>query len=285
MTESMADRYAQFRAETSESTAALTSTLESVRGEVLSNNNSLDVTTTNENATHSPPVAGSVVSQGQRELAPIPKQVTRKLELPKQMGPKFTRKILPWVETYWHSKGRYPSNADFVERFGLELEEIQAINASKFWIKCLERRGITPPNVEADYLSNRQVAAIAAITNFHDVRPPVAKLANLGISEEELNGWYKNPVFKRAVAERADDALDNVAPEANIQLATLIKKGDFRAIKFYFEITGKAQSPEAINVKQAMQILIEAVQKHVSDPAVLQAIAQEVNAVRGIQEL
>ena len=91
--------------------------------------------------------------------------------------------------------------------------------------------------------------------------------------------------FKDALSVRSDEVLNHVSIDANITLAQLIQAGDFRATKFYFEITGKASSPEAINVKQTMQILIEAVQKHVKDPKVLQAIAEEVNNVRSIQSL
>src|SRR5690606_26030620 len=101
----------------------------------------------------------------------------------------------------------------------------------------------------------------------------------------EYNGWMNDPTFKNAITARADDVLNNVGVDANLGLAKLIQDNDFRAIKFYFEITGKAASPEAINVKQTMQILIEAVQKHVKDPSVLQAIAEEVNTVRAIQSL
>jgi hypothetical protein len=211
----------------------------------------------------------------------------RKLpQLPKQgMSIKFVNLMLPFVENFWAQYKRYPSTDEFVHEFGISREEVIFINSQKMWLKCLDRRGIRRPNLREDFLSEKQQAAIALITNFHDRRSKQEKLASIGCSHEEYNGWMNDPAFYNAINIRADNVLGNVGVDANVGLASLIQKEDFRAIKFYFEITGKAASPEAINVKQTMQVLIEAVQKHVKDPAVLQAIAEEVNNVRAIQSL
>lgn len=226
-------------------------------------------------------VAGSIIRYD--DLIPaLPK---RKLpQIPqKGMTIKFVNLLLPWVENYWVARKRFPSTDDFIAEFGLSREEVIFINTQVMWLKCLDRRGIRRPNIDEDFLSPKQQAAISLIANFHDKRHKTIKLAAIGCSLEEYNGWMNNPAFKSALTNRADDALNNVGIDANIGLASLIQKEDFRAIKFYFEITGKASSPEAINIKQSMQILIEAVQKHVRDPELLKAIAEEVNAVRSIQ--
>ncbi len=55
-----------------------------------------------------------------------------------------------------------------------------------------------------------------------------------------------------------------------------MKNGNINALKFYWEITGRSQSPELVNVKMMMMKVIEAVQKHVKDPAVLAAIGEEI---------
>lgn len=196
---------------------------------------------------------------------------------------KYVNKILPWVENYWLQYKRYPSTDAFIEEFGFERDEVLSLNSAVLWLKCLDRRGIKRPNIAEDFLSPTQQAAISLLTNFHDRRPKPVKLAAIGVDAEQLNGWMNNPAFKEQLNRRSDEILGHVGVDANIGLANLIQKEDFRAIKFYFEITGQAASPEAINVKQTMQILIEAVQKHVSDPAVLQAIAAEVAQVRSIQ--
>ncbi len=200
-------------------------------------------------------------------------------------GPKFTRYAMPWFETFYFKHKRYPLANEIMNRFGCTLEQVEQLNKHKFFLTCLESRGIALPGAEAFILTDRQVAAIAVLTNFSIVDSSASKVAMLGVTTEELNGWYQNPYFVSALQDRADSILGNVAPDAITALAKEIKKGNFPAIKFYFELTGRAQSPEAVNVKQAMQILIEAVQKHVKDPDTLQAIATEVQSLKTIQGL
>lgn len=195
--------------------------------------------------------------------------------LPATIGPQFSKKVMPWVEVFWHNKKRYPLDSEFVQKF--PAINLTALQHSKFWNQQLKARGIQR-NPEAN-LSELQVAAISLITNFSDTRPTNAKLISIGVTPEQLDGWYCNPEFQRELAIRADSILDNIYPEAQAQLARQIKRGNFPALKFYYEITGRATSPESVNVKLAMSRLIEAVQKHVKDPLVLQMIANEINGV------
>lgn len=220
-------------------------------------------------------------------LAPVAKSVVPANYWPKggTIGPKFVNKVMPWVENFWHQHKRYPSPGDFIDRWNLSLEQIELLNQSKFWLQALDRRGITRPSVANEELSDRQIAAIAVLTNFGDGRSEEARLASLKVTQEELQGWYSNPEFKKQLASRAEDVFHNIAPEANVALARAIKRGNFQAVKFYMEITGKAQTPEMQNLRLAMQHLVEAVQKHVKDPEVLQAIGAEMEALRSMKGL
>ena len=197
-------------------------------------------------------------------------------KFPETIGPKFVKPILPWVETFWHNRKRYPTDDELAHKFGLTVQQLERLHQSKFYENCLKARGISR---ETHDLTERQVAAIALITNFSDTRPSPVKMAAIGVTEEELNGWYSNPTFQRELASRADSILDNVYPEAQAQLARQIKKGNFPALKFYYEITGRAQSPEVINLKLAMQKLVEAVQRHVKDPETIAAIGMEMQGL------
>lgn len=208
-----------------------------------------------------------------------------KKDLHSAVTPKFTAKLLPWFEEFWHSYKRYPAMADIIQQFGFTQDQVNVLNSHKFWLNCLDRRGIARPDRDKSYLTERQIAAVAVLTNFSDPRNPVARIAELGIGELELQGWYSNPAFTNYLKTRAEDVFENVSPVATVELARLIQKGNFPAIKFYYEITGQAQSQETIDVKKALQVIIEAVQKHVKDPELLQAIANEVQAVRGLQAL
>lgn len=217
------------------------------------------------------------------DLVPVVPSALPQNKFPKNLGPRFFNRIMPWFEQFYHEKHRYPNATEIIEHFGWTLEQLESVNSNKFWLSMVDRRGITRPNRDASVLSDRQIAAITLLSNFHDVRNPVAKLASIGVTEEELNGWYQNPFFAQEIRRRTDDVLDNVTPDAQVALAQAIKKGNFQAIKFWYEITGRAQSPEQVNFKIALQSLIETVQKHVKDPEVLKAIGDDMENLRKIK--
>lgn len=200
----------------------------------------------------------------------------RPYTFPSQVGPKWVKKMMPWIELFWHEKKRHPTDSELVQKFGFTPTQLLQLRESKFYKNTLALYGIS---WDRDDLSAEQVAAITMITNFSDTRSTEAKLAAINVTPEQLNGWYSNPVFQRELANRADATLDNIFPEAQAQLARQIKKGNFPALKFYYEITGRAQSPETVNVKLAMMRLIEIVQKHVQDPEILSAIATDMRSI------
>jgi hypothetical protein len=203
---------------------------------------------------------------------------TSLIKFPKQVGPQFVNKAMPWFETFWHRMGRYPQPDEIMGHFKFTLEQVELLNLSPYWEKCCEERGIRLPKQNS--LSATQVAAISLITNFSDRRSIPAKLAAIGVTQEQINGWYQDKEFQEELRIRTDATLDNSYPEAQSALIRQIQKGNFSAIKFYYEITGRATTPEAINVKQTMQFLLEAVQTHVKDPETLQAIAAEVRLLQ-----
>jgi hypothetical protein len=205
---------------------------------------------------------------------------TSLIKFPKQVGPQFVNKAMPWFETFWHRMNRYPQPDEIMGHFKFTLEQVELLNLSPYWEKCCHERGIRLP--KQTELSATQVAAISLITNFSDRRSIPAKLAAIGVTEEQINGWYKDKAFQEELRIRTDATLDNSFPEAQASLIRQIQKGNFQAIKFYYEITGRAVAPEQLQVRQTMQHLIEAVQKHVKDPEILEAIATEVRALGSV---
>ncbi len=200
----------------------------------------------------------------------------------KKIGPRVVDKILPWVEVYWHTHKRYPSDVALAEEFGFDADDLLHLHSSKFYLNCLRDRGVSH---EPGSFTPEQVAAISLITNVYDVRSNAAKLASIGVTAEQYNGWMQDQSFKGELQRRAEDILDNIFPDAQAALAKKVSSGNMQALKFYYEITGRAASPEAINLKLTVVKLIEAVQKHVKDPVILQAIASEINAVGPVAEV
>lgn len=224
----------------------------------------------------------TLLSMGSAEVA-VGLRGTSLIKFPKQVGPQFVQKAMPWFESFWHHYGRYPANDEIMGHFKFTLEQCELLNLSPYWVKSCEARGIRLPKQHS--LSDKQVAAISLITNFSDRRSIPAKLAAIGVTEEQINGWYKDKEFQQELQIRTEAVLENSHAEVQASLIRQVQKGNFQAIKFYYEITGKAQSPEQIELRRAMQILIEAVQKHVQDPEVLQRIGAEIQAIKGLQTL
>lgn len=210
---------------------------------------------------------------------------------------KTVNKVVPWVESFWHAQKRFPTDSELLTQFNFgggafdatrEADLLQQLKLTRQFRAALKDRGITfnpldpSGSTEWGQLSPEQIAAIAVLTNFADTRPQGLKLNQLGVTPEQIQGWMVNPHFKSALTARADEQLNNIYPEAVTSLNRRIKGGNVAAIKFYFELTGRAQTPEIVNLKLAMQHLIEAVQKHVQDPAVLQAIARDFEAIESL---
>lgn len=205
------------------------------------------------------------------------------MRFPKQIGPNFVARVMPWVETFWHGKKRYPTVDEFMTKFNFTALEVERMNLSPFWIKSCERRGIRITS-DSD-LSPKQVAAISLITNFSDRRPITIKMAAIGVTEEELNGWYADPQFTRELNARADQTLELGYAEVQAAFMKEVQKGNFQAIKFYYEVTGRTKNEEAQNLKAIVTQLIEAVQKHVQEPEVLAAIANEIQSMQQINNV
>lgn len=204
---------------------------------------------------------------------------TSLIKFPKQVGPQFVNKAMPWFETFWHRYGRYPQPDEIMGHFKFTLEQVNLLNLSPYWEKCCEERGIRLPSQNS--LTATQVAAISLLTNFSDRRPIPAKMAAIGVTPEQLDGWYKDKEFQAELGVRTEAVLEVAHPEVQASLIRQVQKGNFQAIKFYYEVTGRATSPEAVQVRQMLQLTLEAIQKHVHDPETLRAIGAEIQGLQG----
>jgi len=81
-----------------------------------------------------------------------------------------------------------------------------------------------------EVLLPEQIATITVLSNFADGRSQDAKLAGLGVSVEQFNGWLRQEEFVKRLHHNADEMLDKIYPEAMSAFARKIKQGDMRAI-------------------------------------------------------
>lgn len=205
---------------------------------------------------------------------PGPKSDGGRYKLPKTVGPQMINRVMPWVEDYYRENKRYPSDSEFLSRYEIDANGLENLQRSRLYRNALRSRGIIS---EPNLLLPEQIATISVLTNFADGRSQDAKLASLGVSVEQYNGWLNQAEFRRRLEASADEVMTKIYPTAMDSFAKQIKAGNMRAIEKYFEMTGRAQTPEMVNMQKVARAMIEAVQRHVKDPELLKTIAADID--------
>lgn len=205
------------------------------------------------------------------------------------------KEILP----LWKRAKRLPVDSELIGWFGFNEKELGTIKSNLYLDLCMSREGLPrfrDVNVGGlhERLSERQQAALTILSNFNDRRPSIARLADFNppVTAEELSAWNDSPLWRDKLQTAVDVAFHNVNTSATMNLVKMVADEtpdnpavQLSAIKFYYEITGRAEAPETVNVKQALQAVIEAVQMHVKDPTVLKAISETIASNRNLQSL
>lgn len=214
-----------------------------------------------------------------------------------EIGAGFIKLVIPLFEDIFEKQKRFPTQSELMTTFGFTAEEANLttgfVHEPAFRLALL-KRGLPDPKTVNDNgiqfrLSERQLAAITVISSAGmDRRPYLTRLAEFipPVAPEELANWKKQPVFRERLQSEVDAAFYNANTDATMNLTRLISAPDgelnnvnLSAIKFYYEITGRAEAPETQNLKAALQATIESVQKHVKDPELLKSISEEIDSL------
>lgn len=197
--------------------------------------------------------------------------------------------LVEFIEAFHTKYGVYPIR-DSIEIVLLRAEwsftdaELDEALESNLLIKSLAARGIIHPSTEKNsttYLTKEQQAVIAALNNSRDTRSDVKKLNDLGVSARQFSGWMHNKRFTEHMRDSAENMLANSIADGHNALIRGVRKGDTNAIKLFFELTGRYNPAyeNQVNLQEFMMNVIEAIQKHVHDPQILQALAAELQMI------
>lgn len=205
--------------------------------------------------------------------------------------------LICFSEQYWRENGFFPSFGELATETGMNPSEVESLIFDPLTKKHLEARGIDwkqdrpqseskaseRRNGRTKRLSDIQLAAAATILNPADKRSVTAKLESLGVSASTYAGWKKSKVFNDYMTSQGKALFDEFMPDMENSLISKATSGDVRAIKYAFEVSGRHranQGEELVNVKMLIIRLIEVIQRHVTDPEKLQAIAKEIEAIQ-----
>ena len=207
---------------------------------------------------------------------------------PKKEEPSLTEKelaVLAFVEQIYWETGRVPTKEIVVQG----LYPISSTRTKKFveatWAKprfqsALEKRGLEFKN-DSKLLSPEQLLLVNMLLNVEDKKSLRQKLEMLGVKMAQYQTWLRDPAFHQYLTMRTEQLFENTDHDAYRALVRAVMGGDVTAMKLFFEMRG-IYNPRLdinINVETIVYRLVEIVGKHVKDPQILVAIADEVETL------
>lgn len=186
------------------------------------------------------------------------------------------KELIKFYEIQWILRHNVPTIEQVAKQLGIKQTAVNYYLQRKPVIKSLDARGIPWREHSQEDLTATQVAAAITISNFADERSNAAKLDEMGISSATYYAWLNDPQFKNLVQNLADQNLGNIRPAAIGELTKKINAGDWNAVKFYLETTGELKDTTAPQSEILIKMIIEIIQRHVRDPKVIVAIAQDI---------
>jgi predicted transcriptional regulator len=187
------------------------------------------------------------------------------------------KELINFYEVQWHLRSRVPTIEEVAKHIKASQVAVNYYLQRRQVIKGLDNRGIPWRQHTQENLTATQVAAAVTIMNFADTRSNSEKLDQLGINPSQYYAWLSDPQFKTLIDNLADQNLKNIRPTAIGEFTKLINKGDWQAVKYYLDVTGEfANNSNAPQSEQLLKMIVEIIQKHVKDPEVITAIAQDI---------
>lgn len=189
--------------------------------------------------------------------------------------------LINFYELQWHLKHYVPTIEEVTEHLRKTRPNLKQTSVNYYLCrapvkKALKDRGIPFEQHTRENLTPTQVAAAVTMMNFADTKSNEEKLEQLGINPSQYYAWLNDPEFQNLITTLSDQNLVNIKPTAIAEFTKLINKGDWKAIQYYLEVTGAAKGDSAPQSEQLLMMFIEIIQRHVKDPDVIIAIAQDL---------
>jgi hypothetical protein len=163
------------------------------------------------------------------------------------------------------------------------------------FLNALAARGIPEHLLRPDtggttfhVLTEQQMAVANVLLDVLDSRSRIKKLTEMGISTGTYNLWLRDPIYRQYCLDRAESLLVENQPVAHMSLINRVSQGDLGAVKYFNAMTGRYREREKaaveVNVSnnfgnEKLIAIVEIIQQHVKDPALLEAIAGDILAL------
>jgi hypothetical protein len=196
--------------------------------------------------------------------------------------------LLNYLEQEWLINGMLPTRDYLVsKRVCTESLYDNAFKSGEFR-EALRERGISLSSLSGSEpggsLSPEQLAVANVLLDRYDNRSRKKKLSDMGVNTQTLNGWMRDPAFRDYYTRRAENLFGDAMPDVVAAHVDQAERGDMKAIQLYYEMMGR-YSPRQVNIDLNLDLImvrvIEAIQKHVSNPKEIMAVAEELAQIPG----
>lgn len=194
--------------------------------------------------------------------------------------------LVTFIEQEYLLSGSIPSKEICLEKLSLSAKKYDALWKRDDFRTALMSRGISQKILDGTehngVLTTKQMLAVNTLLDINDTRSDTKKLRDLGIPTQTYQGWQRDPAFRAYLHQRTELLFGDALTEANRALYDNVKRGDLGSMKQLWEMTGRWSSkPVAeMNIEWVLMKVIEVIQRHVTEPAQLSAIAADLSAVQ-----
>ena len=195
--------------------------------------------------------------------------------------------VLSYVEQVYWEDGQRPTDEKSAEMVGCDISYVKKCFKSEQFRDAAYNRGISLGRDDPgeEILSFEQLTAVSVLLNTYDRRSMREKLDFVGISTQKLNSWMRDPKFAVHLRKRAEKQFAESDTKAYMSIIKGMEDGDLKATQLFLEMRG-LYNPRVdvnINVDSVLTRVVEIISKHVKDPAILGAIADDLEMLDGVR--
>lgn len=198
--------------------------------------------------------------------------------------------FINYIDQMWVKHARIPTQAES-KTAGFALTQWRRLVSTEDYAEELYILGVPKAAVQElqnsvvdrKVLEARQLAVAAIVLDNNDTRPRIKKLKESGVTTQEWQQWLLDPTFADYLDQRMGKILTASRFEADSALLSKVRQGSEKAIDYYNAYTGRfdrqsaSKAPEApLDIKTFLVRVMESLQKHIKDTAVLELIANDL---------
>lgn len=189
-----------------------------------------------------------------------------------------------FIEQSYFDKGQLPSDEKISDVVGVTVQTVKSWWNNDQFIGALKMRQVPLPDKDDGLLTLIQLEVITRLLNTSDKRSIREKLKECGVTSNQFSAWMRDPKFSGYYKRRAEELFGAADATAYLSIVKSMESGDLSATKLFLEMRG-IYNPKIqvdVNVDSVLVRVVEIVSKHVTDPAILAAIAEDIERIDGV---